>query len=179
MNYDAELQKLIDIQSIRDLVMRYCRAVDRRNLEQLRELYHEDAIDDHGRLANCPAGQYIDILPKILRKMQATSHQIMNHYVVVDGDYAEGESYVIAYHLTKDEQGKDIEWIAGGRYLDIYEKRAGVWKFKYRKIVADWNQIQPSLSHWEAPMFAGSARGTVYDADPSWTVFRLIGKQGR
>ncbi len=173
---NAALQRLLDTQDIRDLVMRYCRAIDRRDLKQLEALYHEDAIDDHGAFSAGPARVFLDLLPKILDNMIAVSHQILNHYIKVDGDYAEGEVYMIAYHLTRDEQGRDLEVIVGGRYLDIYEKRAGVWKFKYRKIVSDWNQIQPSLSDWNAPMFVGTAMGGAIEADPGWKLFRLIGK---
>jgi hypothetical protein len=175
MNSSA-LQRLLDIQEIRDLVMRYCRAIDRRDLAQLEALYHDDATDDHGAFSAGPARQFLQLLPQILDSMIATSHQILNHYIQVEGDYAEGEVYMIAYHLTRDEQGKEIEVIVGGRYLDIYEKRDSVWRFKYRKIVSDWNQIQPSLSNWNAPMFAGTARGAAWQADPSNEIFRLIGK---
>lgn len=173
---NTTLQRLADTQEIRDLVMQYCRAVDRRDLEKLKDLYHSDAIDDHGAFSAGPVQKFLDLLPTILDGMIAVSHQILNHYIKVEGDYAEGEVYMIAYHLTKDENGKDLEVIVGGRYLDLYEKRDGVWKFKYRKIVSDWNQIQPSLSNWDAPMFAGTARGDNYKADPSWELFRLIGK---
>lgn len=170
------LQRLADTQAIRDLVLRYCRAIDRRDLDQLEQLYHNDAIDDHGAFSAGPVQKFLDLLPTILDGMINVSHQILNHYIEIDGDYAEGEVYTIAYHLTRDENGKEIEVIVGGRYLDLYEKRDGVWKFKYRKIVSDWNQIQPSLSNWDAPMFTGTARGGHRQSDPSWELFRLIGK---
>lgn len=174
---DSDLQRLSDIQAIRDLVMRYCRAIDRHQLDLLGELYHQDAIDDHGVFSSGPVSKFLELLPTILDGMIATSHQILNHYIEVDGDYAEGEVYMIAYHLTRDDSGKEIEVIVGGRYLDQYERRDGVWRFKFRKIVSDWNQIQPSLSDWDAPMFTGTARGSAFKNDPSRDVFRLIGKQ--
>ena len=170
------LQRLQDMQEIRDLLFKYCRAVDRKDLAKLEALYHEDAVDDHGGHSAGPVSEYLKKLPAIVDSMIATSHQIMNHYIVVDGDYAEGEAYCIAYHLTKDEHGKDIEVIVGGRYLDIYERRKGVWKFKYRQIVSDWNQVQPSLSNWNAPMFQGTAQAAPRDQDPSWKIFKLLGK---
>ena len=172
---NAALQRLLDIQDIRDLVMRYCRAIDRRDLDQLPALYSADATDDHGAFSCGPAREFLALLPNILAGMIATSHQILNHYIEVEGDYAEGEVYMIAYHLTRDEQGREIEVIIGGRYLDVYTKRGGAWQFQTRKIVSDWNQIQPSLSDWNAPMFAGTARGDVHTADASRDIFRLIG----
>ena len=173
---NATLQRLADIQAIRELVMKYCRAVDRKDVAKLHDLYHDDALDDHGGYSAGPASEFIKQLPAILDTMIATSHQILNHYIEIDGDYAEGEVYMIAYHHTRDENGKEIEVIAGGRYLDHYERRDGVWKFKSRKIVTDWNQIQPALCQWEAPMFRDAARGAEREQDPSYAVFKLIGK---
>lgn len=173
---EQTLQRLADTQEIRDLVLRYCRAIDRRDLAQLPALYHDDAIDDHGAFSAGPVQKFLEILPNVLDSMIAVSHQVLNHSIAIDGDYAEGEVYTIAYHLTRDENGKEIEVIVGGRYLDQYEKRNGSWRFSYRKIVSDWNQIQPSLSDWNAPMFAGTARGDTYQKDPSWNLFRLLGK---
>jgi hypothetical protein len=44
-----QLQTLIDKQALHELVLRYCRACDRRDFALLRSLYHDEAIDDHGR----------------------------------------------------------------------------------------------------------------------------------
>jgi len=45
---DRKIQEIIDKESIRDLVHMYCRAADRHDHDLMRELYHEDAYDDHG-----------------------------------------------------------------------------------------------------------------------------------
>ena len=42
------LERLESRQVIHDVLMRYCRAVDRLDLELLRSCYHEDSWDDHG-----------------------------------------------------------------------------------------------------------------------------------
>ena len=48
---DNELQAFIDKQAIQDVLVRYCRGVDRCDLEMLRSAYWEDATDDHGSLS--------------------------------------------------------------------------------------------------------------------------------
>lgn len=174
---EGALQYLLDLQHIRDLMLKYCRAIDRRDFAALRALYDDDAIDDHGGYAVGAAKDFIELLPKIMCNMQATSHQIANHLIEIDGDYAEGEAYFIAYHLTTDNAGNDTEWIAGGRYLDRYIRRESGWKIHYRKVVLDWNQVQPSLSRWDAPMFTNAARARFGDSDPSAPFFRLLGKR--
>jgi len=173
---ESALQYLLDLQHIRDLMLNYCRAIDRRDFDGLQSLYDDSAIDDHGGYVIGAAKDFIELLPKIMRNMQATSHQIANHLIEIDGDYAEGEAYFIAYHLTADADGNDTEWIAGGRYLDHYIRRESGWKIHYRKVVLDWNQVQTSLSRWDAPMFTNATRAGFGDSDPSTSFFRLLGK---
>ncbi len=169
-----DLETLLAKDQIRDLVLRYCRAVDRRDYAALAELYHDDAVDDHGGMFSGSASEFLAWLPSILETMQATAHMVTNHLIEVDGDYAEGEVSTIAYHLTKDEQGEDSEIVIGGRYLDRYERRDGQWRFAHRKIVMDWNQIGPSRCSFDSPVVAGTPVGTRCSEDPAREFFRLI-----
>ena len=41
---------LLDRIELRDLVMRYCRGIDRRDFALVRACYHDNAIDDHGSM---------------------------------------------------------------------------------------------------------------------------------
>lgn len=165
---------LLAKEEIRDLVLRYCRAIDRRDYVALPALYHSDATDDHSPMYQGSASGYLEWLPSMLETMTVTSHMVQNHLIVVAGEQAEGEVTMISYHLTKDEQGKDIEIVIGGRYLDAYEKREGVWRFSRRKIVMDWNQIQPSLCQWDSPMVAGTPVGAACAEDPARAFFKLL-----
>lgn len=38
--------------------------------------------------------------------------------------------------------GQDV--LTGGRYLDRYERRAGMWRIAERTFVADWTMAQPA-----------------------------------
>ena len=166
---DDSLQSLLDHRAIEQLVIRYCRATDRRDWSAMAALYHEDAQDDHGALFQGSARDYIAWLPSMAQKLTATWHQISNHCIEVRGDQAEGEVYILAWHLkpTKDSGNEQI--VTGGRYLDRYEKRDGIWKFLRRKAVMDWNEVQPALMRWPADGGHGAA-------DPSHTWFEFLGK---
>lgn len=170
----SDLQQLLDKDAIRDLVLRYCRAIDRRDYDALAELYHDDATDDHSPMYQGSAKGYLEWLPSMLETMTVTSHMVQNHLIVVDGDRAEGEVSMISYHLTRDPDGADIEIVIGGRYLDHYEKRDAVWRFARRKIVMDWNQIQPSLCQWDSPLVAGTPVGRDCASDPAREFFSLL-----
>ena len=45
---DAEIQEMWDRQKCYDVLTRYCRALDRADLEMMKSVYWEDAIDIHG-----------------------------------------------------------------------------------------------------------------------------------
>ncbi len=45
---DPRLQALLDKQEIEEVVLRYCRGIDRRDFDLVRACYHPDARDHHG-----------------------------------------------------------------------------------------------------------------------------------
>ena len=100
---DARLQALLDKQAITDLVYAYCSASDRHDHARLRELYHPDATDDHGGFFQGLASDFIDQLPEIQAPMEILHHNITNLNIALDGDYAEGEIYVLAFHRIRTE----------------------------------------------------------------------------
>lgn len=68
------------------------------------------------------------------------------------------ETYCIAYHrrfptpasnqamfgpqnLSADHLNHDMELIIGIRYLDLVERREGVWRIKERWLVFDWSRV--------------------------------------
>ena len=44
------VQQVADRQALTELVALYCRAVDRRDFALLEQLYHPEAVHDHGGL---------------------------------------------------------------------------------------------------------------------------------
>jgi len=45
---DEDVVELIDRQKCYDVLTRYCRALDRADVELMRSVYWEDGMDDHG-----------------------------------------------------------------------------------------------------------------------------------
>ena len=172
-----ELQRLIDRQSIMDLVHSYCRAADRRDHALMRTLYHADAEDDHGGFYKGLAMEFIDRLPEIQAPMLILHHNITTSNLALEGDYAEGEHYVLAYHKVHTGE-EPLDLLIGGRYLDQYQRREGVWKFSKRAVLADWATInQPSQVDLNHPLIEGSYIGSPDAADPSNGFFRLLGSE--
>lgn len=174
----TELQKLLDRQAITDLIALYCRGLDRVDEATLRDIYHPDAIEDRGAgLFIGPAQEWITWTMTVLPVFTMTQHCILNCLIDLDGDVAHGETYFQAYHrfgAVEDKQEElnghagsrdalryanvpeseltwpegDTEVILAGRYLDRFERRNGVWKFAYRKMICDWCRTQPVADEW-------------------------------
>ncbi len=171
------LRELQDRESIRHLVHAYCRAVDRRDFAWLRTLYHPDAIDDHTPYFCGPASEFIDRLPEIMAVNRVTSHQVTNFLVALDGDRAEGEVGVLAYHLMDTDTGP-VDFLVGGRYLDHYVRTDTGWQFMQRKIVLDWSDRKPSGFDPAVARSLGAVVGAAGPDDPSYGYFRLFPRGG-
>lgn len=126
--------------ALRRLVYSYCHAVDRKQPELLKHLYTEDAVHDHGGLFSGGIDAFIDWLHPQLKGIQ-TQHLVGNCLFAIDeaGDYAEGEIYTVNYHRLQRD-GKTVQYDAGGRYRDHYQKVNGQWRIKHRQRLIDWAQ---------------------------------------
>ena len=173
----SDVEELADREAIRHLVHAYCRAIDRRDFDWLRTLYHPDAVDDHTPYFSGPASAFIDQLPQIMSVNRITSHQITNLLVALDGDRAEGEVGVLAYHLMGTGEGP-VDLLVGGRYLDHYVRSATGWQFMRRKIVLDWSERKPSGFDPEYARTHGAVLGEAGAGDPSYGYFRLFPRGG-
>jgi hypothetical protein len=117
---------------------------------------------------------FIDQLPEIQAPMEILHHNVTTINIALDGDYAEGEIYVLAFHRIRTED-QPMDLLIGGRYFDRYEKRNGVWKFSAKAVVADWATINsPSTVQLDHPLIEGSHIGRPGPEDPSYSFFRLL-----
>lgn len=170
----AQLQQLLDKQAIVELVHAYCNAADRRDYTKMRALYHDDATDNHGGFFQGLAADFIAQLPTIQASMLILHHNITTVNIKLDGDKGEGEIYVLAFHKVQAEP-QPFDLLIGGRYLDRYEKRDGVWKFAHRAVLADWvNVHNPSIVDLDSPLVRGSLLGQRDDSDPSYAELSLL-----
>ena len=169
-------EALLDQLALRDLVMRYCRGVDRRDFALVRSLYHDDAVDDHGRMFQGGPDDFVAWLPQALAPWEATRHSISNSLFVIDGDRAEGEHYAEAWHRSPPPEARD--YVIHGRYLDRYARREGVWKFVHRSLVFDHGAVRPVDEAALAEMGGQAPNGRADRGDPSWS-YELLAEAGR
>ena len=166
---------LLDRIELRDLVMRYCRGIDRRDFALVRACYHDNAIDDHGSMFCGSADDYVVWVEQALSAMECTIHSIGNSIFAVDGDYAEGEHYSYNFHRTRPPARQEL--VIHCCYLDKYERRHGTWKFAHRKIVFDHGYLKPVDEEGFAVAGADAQHGCDTRDDPSFA-FKLLAGLG-
>lgn len=170
---ETETRRLLDIVALRDLVMRYCRGIDRRDFTLVRGLYHDDAIDDHGTMFSGGPDEFVAWLPSAMAPWELTRHEVQNTVFAIDGDRAEGEIMVRAWHRSRPPKRR--EFIVDGRYLDRYERRGGEWKFLHRSLVFDHGIVRAVDDESLARVGGDAVHGTCGRDDPSWGLELLAG----
>jgi len=147
---DEEVQELLDKQALNDLLVRYCRGIDRLDKELVLSCFHDDAYDDHGDFKG-PAKEFLDEL-WARSAGKATSfieHKLSNVSLEIDGDTAYGESYLVMHQL------RDGQLIEGyGRFVDRFERRDGAWRIAHRRVVLEW--ATPGRGYEKAAFVQGS-----------------------
>ena len=169
-NTKPSLQKIADELAIRNVLGTYCRAIDRLDLAMLKTVYHPDGIDDHGVFAG-NAHEFADM---IIKRMGASTeygfHTVSHSTIEVKGNFAMAETYYSGYHriaggkaaadfmgpgyaaarAKEGTLGHDHEYTCGGRYIDLFEKRSGVWRILHRRITNEWGRTAPTMIDWTA-----------------------------
>lgn len=170
MQDTARIAAVADKVEIQELLYRYCRGLDRVDIECMKATFHPDAILNYGVFEGNPQ-QYGEWALQFLHSVGPTQHNITNAVIELDGDKATCECYVII--AQGDESAGDaVDVIVYGRYLDRFERRNGVWKISYRQILIDWHQNLPRTANWSEGMGAAMVRGARDKTDPSYTFLR-------
>jgi len=116
---------------------------------------------------------FVAWLPGAMQRWEATLHSVTNSLFVIDGDLAEGEHHVRAYHRTPPPDPR--EYIVHGRYLDRYARRGGSWKFLRRGLVFEAGEVRPVDADAFARLGAEAARACAGGDDPSFALPMLAG----
>ena len=176
---EARLRLLEDRQAIHDVIVRYCRGVDRSDPQLVMAAFHDDAIDNHFGVI-LPFREAIGTL-KAARSgggspSKTTSmHNICNVLIEVDGDIARCESYVIVI-VRIPQDGPAVDWMHAGRYVDRFERRKGEWRIAYRTVVYDlerFDEVVPARDEIPQARYLDKAvRGKRGQGDFSYEIFR-------
>ncbi|MDJ0865087.1 MAG: nuclear transport factor 2 family protein [Myxococcota bacterium] len=173
---EKSLQEVTDREAIREVIHRYCQAVDRCDLEMLKGCYHPDGFDDHGFFAG-NAHEFAEYVIPVLAQIDSSCHAITNTRIQLEGDRAACQSQWSVIHRLRTDKGFTDFWHQG-RYLDVFAKRDGDWKILHRVVAGDfdrWSQAPdvPAMFAAAAPKNA-PLRGCRGSADPSYLGLDLV-----
>lgn len=138
---DEAVQELLHKQAIYEVVMRYCRGIDRLDFDLVRRSYHSDGIDHHTGFDGT-VDEFIDWVRPKLSLIGGTQHHVGNHLVELYGHQAISESYLMAMHWGGPESAGMINFTSGTRYIDLMELREGRWAISERWAVREWTRSE-------------------------------------
>lgn len=157
----ADLDAALARDAMRSLLTGYCRGVDRGDKELLSSVFWEDSTVISG-VVNASGPEFASaIVDFVTANLDYCFHSIANEWIEVKGDHAVGEHYVLAHVCVG---GQDV--MTGGRYIDSYERRDGVWKIAARTFVADWNTSHPKSLELDGMYEPLKTRGSFGKGDP-------------
>lgn len=173
----AELASLLDERAIGQVVLRYCRGIDRLDRDLVRSCYHPDATDEHGSFSG-GVEAYLDWAFRLLGRYASTMHLVGNLLVEVAGDVALAETYGVAHHRGRPDEAFEPRHnlVTGFRFIDRFERRGGPWRIARRVATTEWVRVDDEAGRWSPP---GELRHGARDAtDPVyWLVPELGGAQ--
>jgi hypothetical protein len=137
----SKLEALLHRQEILDCLTRFSRGMDRFDRELFLSAFHSDAVIAAGPFVGGPTALYEWAAALHEQGQSATHHNLLNHTCDIDGDSAHSELYYLFVGRNRDE----TNWIAGGRYIDRLERRAGEWKIALRTNAIEWSGLVPTL----------------------------------
>jgi ketosteroid isomerase-like protein len=164
-NLDAALSR----DAIHLLLTSYCRAVDRGDEALMASLFWDDAEVISGICNGSGADFARDVVAYVTANLDMCFHSVSNEWIEVKGDHAIGEHYILAQSRSG---GNDVQ--TGGRYVDSYERRGGIWKIASRCFVCDWTATHPTTFEPEG-FYAGLiTRGCFGPGDPVYAHWQSL-----
>lgn len=142
----TDLVALADRECIRELLHRYCFALDRGSVDDVMSLF-ADECDLELRPGELHRGReavyrWYEVLTR--KRMDVLRHQVHNQVIELRGAEAFSQSY---WDVVGDLNGESM--ISAGFYEDTLCKRDGVWRFEKKLILIDY--MGPLKDGWGGP----------------------------
>jgi hypothetical protein len=157
---EAEVQLARDKQDIYDQLMRYCRGIDRAVPEVVTKVWPAQDLETCTRITTW-----------LTENTRMTMHYVGNFLVKVDGDDAETEAYMIAYHIYLVDGVEKLR-VKAGRDFRTWKRTDDGWVTTDRDFRDEWNWFVPIEEHAPgADQWVYGERGT---GDPAFHVHESL-----
>ena len=138
---DARIDAMLDREAIRDALSRFSRGMDRFDREAFMSAFHDDAEMAAGPFVGSVGDCWDWAVPMHEEGQLLTHHSLLNITIDLDGDTAHTETYYMFVARNRDE----TVVLAGGRYIDRFEKRGGDWRIALRTNIIEWATLPPAI----------------------------------
>ncbi|HLY56116.1 MAG TPA: nuclear transport factor 2 family protein [Stellaceae bacterium] len=167
----AGLAASVDKQALHDLLMAYGRAMDRTDEPLLRSIWHEGATVSYG-IFDGDAQEFSRFILESNRPLKRAAHSVVHEWFEIRGDQAVGEIYAFTFATAPGADG-DEDSLVGGRFIDRFERRHGVWKITHRTFALDWAINQPCSVIWDGDLYGSlKLRGRSDTDDPVYAFWQ-------
>jgi hypothetical protein len=136
---ESDLRWLLDRRRIHDLVLRYCRAIDRLDMEAVRACYEPGGVDHHTGFSG-DRDEYVTWVAEAIGRFDGTMHVVANHLAEIDGDEARAESYGLAYHWGTPAAEPRLNFVSAFRYVDHLRRHGEGWLIRERWALREWTR---------------------------------------
>ncbi len=136
-----KIEELSARAEIHDVLLRYCRGLDRVDMTLVRGAFHDDAwVQFPESLHTGSLDGFVQFLSDEMPRFVRTMHFLGNSLIEFDGPtVAHVETYLQADHQASDRHHWKGDYVKlWARYLDRFELRDGVWLISRRKLAVDW-----------------------------------------
>jgi hypothetical protein len=135
----SEISRLLDIEEIRTLLARYCHLCDARtDTSFVREIFTEDATDDHGLFGKVFRGwaELEDMYQRSSEFLETAAHFVTNQQIEVTGDTATARTYVQCWTWLRESSHlgnlRPADYVFVGVYHDTFARTTDGWRLKHR-----------------------------------------------
>ena len=151
----ARIQRLEDIEAIRQLKAEYCEICDDdHNPDRIVTIFTQDGVWEGRGIGKAEGHAAIrKLFLQFQSMMSFTQHMTMNPRITVDGDTAQGSWYFFGPFTFYE--GNQAKWQAA-RYQETYRRENGVWKIAHLLIksptmIADYEKGWASKTRNKKP----------------------------
>ncbi|MGF4041949.1 nuclear transport factor 2 family protein [Paenarthrobacter nitroguajacolicus] len=133
----GQLHVLVAKQALNENMIRYCRGMDRKDLDLTKSTYWPESTEDHGMYVGL-SHEFCDWAYSLRQgSSHKASHYVTNILIDLNGNQAKRETAFIYRTVPTDGGPTDLLF---GRYRDLCERRQGEWKVLARTCVWDGAQ---------------------------------------
>ena len=142
MDRQAKIDAMLDKQDIYECLVRQSRGTDRCDRDLFLSGFHADSIVTAGPFVGSPADLY-DWAAKFQAELySATLHKLHQMTCDIQGDEAHTETYYFFVGCMGENN-----LLAGGRYIDRFERRGGQWGMVMRINFVEWTSMVPAMGN--------------------------------